>query len=249
MIANPDKFQAILARKDKQCTEGLPVKIGSKIIKTENQVKLVGLLIDNKLSFDSYITTTLKQASAKLNAIKRIGKYLSESQKKILCYSYVLVYLKYCPAVWHFGNAGLIHKTEKLQKRVVRFINSDYDTDYFTLLKEKNLKTLYTERLENICCEVYKFKKGISPEYMNEIISERPSNYPSRNPLDIYNPKSNQVTFGYNSFRKTAPLVWNTLPNEIQNATSLTEFKTKIRNINLPWCSCKKCCSLRLLID
>ena len=36
--------------------------IGSEEIKSEDQVKLVGVLIDNKLSYDEYISTCLKNA-------------------------------------------------------------------------------------------------------------------------------------------------------------------------------------------
>ena len=185
------------------------------------------MFIDNKLSYDEYISTCLKQASAKMNSIKRLGHFISKKQKKILCYSYVLSYFKYCPIVWHFGNISNIHKTEKLHERVIRFIHSDYDTEYFTLLKNLSLRTLYAERLKNICNEVYKIKNEINPKYMNELITERPSQHKCRKPLDLLIPRSNQITFGYKSFRTLAPIVWNTLPAEIQALKSLTNLKLK----------------------
>ena len=200
------------------------------------------MIIDNKLSYDEYISTCLKQASAKMNSIKRLGNFISKKQKKILCYSYVLSYFKYCPIVWHFGNISNIHKTEKLHERVIRFIHSDYDTEYFTLLKNLSLRTLYAERLKNICIEVYKIKNEINPKYINELITERPSQHKYRKPLDLLIHKSNQITFGYKSFRTLAPIVWNTLPAEIQALTKLDEFKTKIDKIEFAWCSCIKCC-------
>ena len=43
--------------------------IDSEEIKSEYQVKLVGVLIDNKLSYDEYISACLKNASTKLNSI------------------------------------------------------------------------------------------------------------------------------------------------------------------------------------
>ena len=33
-----------------------------------------------------------------------------------------------------FGNISNIHKVEKLHERVIRFIQSDYNADYFTIL-------------------------------------------------------------------------------------------------------------------
>ena len=69
MSANADKFQVILARKDKKSTAGISLMIDSEEIKSEDQVKLVGVLIDNKLSYDEYISACLKNASTKLNSI------------------------------------------------------------------------------------------------------------------------------------------------------------------------------------
>ena len=44
--------------------------IDSEEIKSEDQVKLVGVLVDNKLSYKECISACLKKASAKL---KRLG--------------------------------------------------------------------------------------------------------------------------------------------------------------------------------
>ena len=82
MSANADKFQAIFSRKDKQSTAGISLKIGSEEIESEDQVKLVGVFIDNKLSYNEYISSYLKQASAKMNSIKRLGNFISKNQKK-----------------------------------------------------------------------------------------------------------------------------------------------------------------------
>ena len=89
---------------------------------------------------------------------------------------------------------------------------------------------------------MYKIKNGLNPKYMNDLITERPSQHQYRKPLDLLIPKSNQISFGYKSFRTLAPTIWNTLPAEIQALTKLDEFKTKIGKINLSWFSCQRCC-------
>ena len=103
MNANLDKFQAIISTKDKQDTINLEIRVGNKIIKTKDQVVQLGVTMDNKLCFDVYISQLLKKASAKLNAIKRKGNFLSQSQRATLCYPYVISYFNYCSLVWHFG--------------------------------------------------------------------------------------------------------------------------------------------------
>ena len=121
---------------------------------------------------------------------------------------------------------------------MIRFIHSDYNTDYFTLLNNLSLRTLYANRLMNICIEIYKTKNGLNSKYMNDPITERPSQHQYRKLLDLLITKSNQINIGYNSFRTLASTIWNTLPAEIQTLTKLENFRPKIGNINFAWCSC-----------
>ena len=77
---------------------------------------------------------------------------------------------------------------------------------------------------------------------MNDLIAERPSQHQYRKPLNLFIPKSNQISFLFKSFRTLAPTIWNTLPTEIQALTKLDEFESKIGKINFAWCSCQKLC-------
>ena len=72
---------------------------------------------------------------------------------------------------------------------------------------------------------------------MDDLITKRPSKHQYRKPLDLLIPKSNQISFGYKSFRTLAPTIWNTLPAEVQALTKLNDFKTKIGKINFTLCS------------
>ena len=56
--------------------------IGSEEIESKDQVKLVGVLIYNKLSYSEYISSCLKQASSKMNSIERLPSRII-SYKKI----------------------------------------------------------------------------------------------------------------------------------------------------------------------
>ena len=135
-----------------------------------------------------------------------------------------------------------LHKPEKLHKRVIRFVHSECEIDHFTLLDNLNVKTLYANRLQNICIEICKIKNELDPKYVSELIANRLSQHSYWKSLDLLIPKSNQITFAYKSFQTLAPTVWNTLPAEIQALTKLEEFKTKLGKIDLAWCSCQKCC-------
>ena len=51
MIVNPEKFQAIVVKKNTKVKDSYPLNINDLTINSENSIKLLGIGIDNKLSF------------------------------------------------------------------------------------------------------------------------------------------------------------------------------------------------------
>ena len=102
MILNPDKFQAIFVKKNCRMKDSYALNINNQTINSENCVKLLGIEIDNTLSFNKHISTLCKKASNQLNAIGRIQKYMGFKEKEVLLNSFVLSNFNYCPLVWHF---------------------------------------------------------------------------------------------------------------------------------------------------
>ena len=59
------------------------------IVKSTNEDKLLGLIIDHKLNFISHINTLCTTANKKLKCLRRIRNYISIPQEKISCNSYI----------------------------------------------------------------------------------------------------------------------------------------------------------------
>ena len=58
MIVNPDKFQAIVVKRNNKMKDSYSLNINQEVINSENCVKLLGVEIDNKLSFENYFYTS-----------------------------------------------------------------------------------------------------------------------------------------------------------------------------------------------
>ena len=91
----------------------MPIKMKENLIESETQVDLLGLKIDNRLSFNNHISAICKKAAKQLNAPKRLGSFLNISQRKVLAQSFIMVNFNYCPAVWHFVQLKANTKLEK----------------------------------------------------------------------------------------------------------------------------------------
>lgn len=76
MKANPEKFQAMAIRAKTQ-KQQISFDLENVIIKCEDEVKLLGIMIDFKLNFNTHISEMCKEAARQLNVLKLIGKYLN----------------------------------------------------------------------------------------------------------------------------------------------------------------------------
>ncbi len=95
MIANPDKFKAIIITKNGSDTSGIELKINGAVILSQKEVTLLGLTIDNKLSFYQHISKICISAGGQLNSIKRLKKHFDVDTKKHLVITYVLSQFNY----------------------------------------------------------------------------------------------------------------------------------------------------------
>ena len=110
MIANPGKFQSIIICKEKKQLDSVTLTINNKSIQPSGSVKLLGIEIDNSLSFESHISSLCRKAAGQLNALFRLKPYLKEAQKMILVNTFVQSNFNYCPLIWHFCSKNRLIK-------------------------------------------------------------------------------------------------------------------------------------------
>ena len=102
MISNPDKFKAIILTKDRKDNSNLQLNFCDKKIKTSDKVQLLGITIDQRLSFEQHISEICRKAPVSLNALKRLGSYLPVEAREAVVDAF-LANFNYCPVVWYFS--------------------------------------------------------------------------------------------------------------------------------------------------
>ena len=76
---NPGKSQLLLTSNDEAS-----IKIDDTDIKSSSSKKLLGVIIDNKLTFNEHVSKLCKKASNKLHALARISKYMTKDKLRII---------------------------------------------------------------------------------------------------------------------------------------------------------------------
>ena len=241
MIANPNKFHALVVKKDQTNTSGIDLNFQGHSIKSEETVKLLGVTLDYKLNFDPRISNLCKKAAAELNVLKRLKSFIGFAEKEVLVQSFVYANFNYCPLVWYFSSSKSLQKIERIQERALRFLYNDHKSSYYDLLIRSKKCTVQVARQRNLCIEIFKTIKNLNPPFMHSIFSSRSSKNPSRNPNNLDHFRPNQVTFGSRSLKAMGPQIWNCLPNELKSVDNLNSFKRMIKRWNGPSCKCNVC--------
>ena len=172
MKMNPEKCHVIVLGSTK-IDDDFTVQIGNASITPENEVTLLGITLGSKLDFTSHISKICKGATNKINALLRIAKHLTMPQKKLLVNVFFYSHFNYCPYVWMFSTKDANNKIEKLHKRALQIIHSDYDSalNYEDLLLRDNSVTIRQRNLQFLMTEIFKTIHGLNPPFMKEILS------------------------------------------------------------------------------
>ena len=166
MIVNADKFKAVIVKRSSDMCNQYTLNIDGNQVTPEKSVKLLGINIDNKLSFDEHLSSLCKKASNQLNVIGRLHRDLGFKEKEVLINSFAYANFNYCPLIWHFCSAKSVREIEQIQTRALKILYSDFDSDYKTLLDKSGKCTMEVKRFITLGLEVFKTLNNLNPAFM-----------------------------------------------------------------------------------
>ena len=242
MQANPSKFQFIFLNPSR--TQGYietSLPIFDIHIDRSDQVKLLGVTIDEKLKFNQHVKSLCNKAARQLNAFKRISKNLNTSEREVVYNCFISSVFNFCPLVWHFCNKADYDKVEKINERALRLVYNEHDMSYEELLLTKKKLSMRKIRMLNFATELYKIKNGYSVSNMEIFDKQKHVPYNlRRNKLNVV-PAVNTSHYGTQSFRYFSSHLWNQIPDQMKSANTINRFKQLLFSWSGPSCQCKYC--------
>ena len=238
MKVNPDKFNYITFGKG-NCIDD-DIVIYDRVIKSQDNVKILGLHLDRKLSFTSHVTNLCQKAGRKVQVLSRLSRILNDINKTLLYNSFIECYFNYSCCIWHFCSKADTYKVEKIQRKALKCITLDYNASYNDLLQTCKKLPLYITRIHRCMETVFKITNDLYPEYFNQFFVFKHNIYNMRTTGNLSLPVYSTIKYGKNSISYMGPYYWNMLPKEIKNVDNLNIFKSKLKSW-LPKCACGSC--------
>ena len=225
----------------RQKLKNLPIsrtlEINGTQISRVDVTKSLGVLIDEHLTWSNHIDSISKKISSGTGAIKRIRYCVPPATLQKIYQGLVQAHFDYvyCSIVWGTCGATLADKLQRLQNRAARVLTfSSYDTNANQLFKSLNWKNLETRRQISKAEMVFKSINGLTPQYLTNKFIQRCDVNPYNlrdveNKLAIPLPRTNYFR---NSFSYSGATLWNRLPSEARQASSLISFRRILSNLD-----------------
>lgn len=238
MVANPDKFQVIFLGSN--IPAEICIELNSFTIRSSEEVKLLGVTIDRRLSFLPHIQNICGRILAKTRALMRVRSYLSQKQADLLFFSHLMSPLTYCPLVWMFCYKQASTILNKTHCKALKARFNDFSATFDDLLIRAETIDIHTRNLRFLMEEIFKTLNNLNPQIMwNTFNFKYPNKYELRRGINLEVPKA-RTTRAINSFDFRAAMAWNHLPATVKASEDIKGFRGKLVNQNI-YCRCKIC--------
>ena len=126
------------------------IKVNGKTIQRTESCKYLGVILDDKLSFDQHITQLSKDLVKIISAFKIVRDWVPRREKMKLYYAYFHSKLQYGLEIYGSSANKCIRKLEVLQHKAIKAL---FNLDYLTPSKK-----LYSEFKVLSVSDLYSFK-------------------------------------------------------------------------------------------
>ena len=213
----------------------IEININNEVIQESSEERLLGVILDNTLSFKAHVTSLYKKANQKLHALSRIAHYMDSEKLKHVMKAFILSQFNYCPLVWMLSERGLNNKINHLHEKALRIAYKDELSDFETMLEKDNAVTIHVRNLQLLMTEIFKTQHSLNPTFMKEIFVSKNNLYNLRNEHSIEHLKPQTTTFGEKSTSFLGGKLWHELSLETKQSLNLNQWSGSLhlRKFNL----------------
>ncbi len=238
LMMNASKTQCIFIG-TRQILSKIPndiqIQLHDSTIQPSTHVKNLGVYIDRYMSFDIHTEEITKKVMGTLMYLNRIKDLFDKGTRKIVVQSLVLSILNYCNIIWGTTNNTLLANIQKLQNFAAKIVDGRAKKyDHVTpIIKELGWLTIKDKVKHDTGIAMFKYLNNLYPDHLLNFATVNNITYSTtRQQNNLYVPRTN-TDIGARSLLVHGTKFWNTLPQYVKEASSLTTFKHKLQCILL----------------
>ena len=200
-----------------------------KTLKIVNSATLLGLEIDNMLSFNLHVEMICKRLSSRIAVLHKIRVFLPLSQRPLYYNAIVRPVLSYVSVIWSSCDKELLNRVLKLQKRAARVVlYADRQASSVALFNKLHWIPFYEQCNKDKCSILYKRIHGSLPSYLDDHLVINHKRHSRKTRYANFNaicPKYKRETEGGRTFAVSASRLWNNVHLSTRKVNSVACFK------------------------
>uniref|UniRef100_A0A3B3B5V6 Reverse transcriptase domain-containing protein n=1 Tax=Oryzias melastigma TaxID=30732 RepID=A0A3B3B5V6_ORYME len=200
-------------------------------LKTTNQARNLGVVIDTDLHFDKHIKAVTKSAYYHLKNISRIKDLMSKQDLEKLVHAFIFSRLDYCNSVFTGLPKKSIRKLQLIQNSAARVLTRTKKVDHISPVLRSLHWLPVCQRIDfKVLLLVYKALNGLAPKYMTDLLTQYVPARPLRSSgSGLLSVPRVRTKHGEAAFSFYAPQIWNRLPENLRSAETLSVFKSRLK--------------------
>ncbi len=228
-----EKSMEVIFRSTRQTVPGFSrLHLANNVIPVGSSHKHLGLLLDEKLSFDDHLTKVISKCNGLLNPLAALKHSIQSKHLESLYFAFILPHLEYGSVIFSSANVGLLAKLDQIHYRAALIVSGClHGSNTNKVFNCLGWASLEQRRKEKQLLLVYEAENGDLPSYvLDKFLQFRRTDHDNR--------LRNQITYRLPTrmsqrFQKsTIPnsiKQWSTLPTEIKESYTKNSFKYRVK--------------------
>jgi hypothetical protein len=193
-------------------------------------VRDLGVTLDSSLTFHTYITHVCRKSFIRLRLVSRLRKSISTAHYAMLTSSLVLSNLEYCAALFLQLPTTILSKLQLVINAVFRSVYRLKKSDHISdLQRSKGCRSIQQRVHLRVASILFKALHQNAPGYIAQMLIPHSSGRGLRSDSKnlLFCPRVSSA-IGSRAFSVAAPVLWNSLPQDVRDASSLAQLQNRM---------------------
>ena len=221
----------------------ISITIGNAQIHFKQSLKNLGLTLDCHLTVIAHVSNIALTCYFELRRLASIRRFLTSTATATLVSAFVLSRIVCCNSLLFGSTHDVTSNLQRMQNYAARVIlrlpRSSCTTTYLRSLHWLPVKVRSTYKIACLC---YHCHSSTAPSYVTDMLHKKSlhtrNTHSSSYTMPLINrPVHSKATLGDRSFSFASSSVWNSIPNYVRCAPSLSSSKSRLKT----YLSCSAC--------
>ena len=228
LLLNLTKTKCMLFGQCKRDTEAC-ISIEGVNIEKVSEIKFLGVLIDDKISWKPHIKYIQGKISRSISVINKAKMSLDFESLYILYCSLVLPYLTYCVEVWGNNYKCSLHTITVTQKRAIRIIHKVGHMEHTHSLFSRSKILKFVDIVQYQTAQLmFKAKNNKLPKNIQQLFKLEDVQYNLRRTLNFKRNRNRTTMRGF-CVSVCGAKMWNALSVKLKTCNSMHQFKSTFK--------------------